>query len=221
MMAPLDALTITLDRLDQADVAAAFDKARVRRASAMRLTIGEQLRPDAEFVRLVVEALASVPSLKHLAIRHPRLVTRFLASSIALSAPTVAVIAEVEAAQSSRTTAAFPVRTTPTAPAERSRVLVVDLDEGGHALDEALERARTGGITHLVIALGGARPLEASVRDALVDGLPTIASLRVLALAHASAAVGFLASTITLRVPHVRVRSFTTREEAEHAMNER
>jgi hypothetical protein len=213
---------VELGGVDGDDVARAFEAARVRRVRAMRLTIAGHHRPTADFANLVIAELSRSPTIERLVLHHPGLVTRFLVSSIVLAAPTVHVVAEtgIEARQGAN--ASPPSSPVPDPQAEgaggrASSLRWITAEIGGDLaeLDELFSRAQTVGARGLVLVLRVDRPLDAALRDAMTDRLHQATWLRALALVHAGAAVGFLASTLSLRAAHVRVRSFPTIGEAE------
>lgn len=222
MIAAEGVFTLDLDGVEADDVARAFEAARVRRVRAVRLVIAGHHRPSAGFAQHVIAELSRSPTIERLLLHHPGLVTRFLVSSIVLAAPAVTVVAET-GVESPPDAAALPV-SSPALDREAEGVgnrapplrwITGELGGDLAEIDELFARARTVGARGLVIVLRVDRPLDAALRDAMTDRLHQATWLRALALVHTGAAVGFLASTLSLRAAHVRVRSFPTIAEAE------
>jgi hypothetical protein len=218
-------LTIELQGVGSEDVERAFEAARVRRARVLRLSIAAHHRPTVGFAQVVIAELSRTPTIERLLVNHPGLVTRFLVSSIVLASPRVNVVAETFA-----TTGDAPPLVPDAAPrpdddpdafGNRPPALrwhTAEIGDDVAELDEVLARARTMGARGLILALHIDRPLDAALRDALTERLAGATWLHALALVHAGAAVGFLASTLSLRASHVRIRSFPTITEAEAMM---
>lgn len=217
-------LTVELPGVADEDIERAFEAARVRRARVLRLSIPAQHRPSAGFAQVVIAELSRTPTIERLLVNHPGLVTRFLVSSIVLAAPRVNVVAETSTPTDDSAPLVLDAVSRPQdddffgnrPPPLRWHTAEVGEEIG--ALDDVLARARTMGARGLILALHIDRPLDAALRDALTDRLTGATWLRALALVHAGAAVGFLASTLSLRASHVRIRSFPTIGEAETMM---
>lgn len=195
-----------------------FAELAALRANEARIVFAPELRPNHRIAELLRARMSAVPSLRRVVLVHPSPAVRFLASSLMLLVPEIqfdVVTGERPAAPSSE-------RPVPgQAPSSTIETRLHDPDALATEVSAAFERAAQARATEMLFVLPSDRPLERRVATYLADRMQSMLNLRLLVLVHPTPAVGFLASTLALRCPRVRVVACATEAEASHVLRRR
>ena len=189
----------------------AFRRAIAEGATTLEIVLDAELRASPEVVDALLEAASANTSLAELVIVHPSPSFGFLASTLQLRmrGTTVRAIREPIETSGSKSSP------TSTSGDRLARTHVVEVDR---YMAPVLLRAK---IEEHVDAVRLALVFEASATpggemiEAIARALQSLPHLKRLALVHDSAAIGFFASSLRLRVPSIALRVAGTIEELE------
>lgn len=203
--------------LEAADLAGSLDRGfatlAALRADEARLVVPEDVHCNHRLAEALREKFAAVPSLRRVVLVHPGASVRFLASSLSLLVPEI----QFDVVTSDRTA---PRRATERAdgpPLQFGGVVEARLGEPStleEDVREAFERAERTRATAMLFVLDPRRPVERRLAAYLADEIQSMLRLHMLVLVHPAPAIGFLASTLALRCPRVRVVACATEAEA-------
>ena len=234
-----------IDAHDEADlegsVRVAFAQMRNRLAESVVLAFAPSMRLPSLLVEVVSDELERSRTIQDLTLVHPASSTGFFASAIGLRVQTVRVSGvssyEGVAAFESRSSAPPPrtsylpsavsisqyprAATASVFPPELRGQLVIVALRRDEPVETGVARAfldfRDRGARAAAVLFDDASSPTTALTDLIVSELDGAPAVRALALVHASAALGFLASSVGLRAPHVRVRAFADVAAAEKA----
>lgn len=187
------------------------------RADEARLVLPEDLHCNHRLAEALRERFADVPSLRRVVLVHPHASVRFLASSLSLLVPEIQFDVVTGDRRASPRVAERPGGGTMMASgAIEARLGEPETLESD--VRKAFARAERARATEMLLVLDPQRPIERRLASYLADEIQRLLGLRVLAIVHPTPAVGFLASTLALRCPRVRVVACATEEEGSRAV---
>jgi len=216
-------------------VRVAFAMFRSRGARDAVLAVAPERRLPSSLVDIVTGELESSRAIGALWLVHPAPSVGFFASAIGLRVQSVTVhgVASLDLVDTDESGAARVSQYPPAArissaaprpsvfPSELRGPLVMAALRHEEPLPEGVSRAfvafRQRDARACAILFDDASHPNATLADTLVAELEASPTVRALALVHTSPALGFLASAVGLRAPHVRVRAFGDPDAAQRA----
>jgi hypothetical protein len=189
-------------------------------ANEARLILPEGVHCNHKLAEALRERFATVPTLRRVVLVHPNASVRFLASSLSLLVPEIqfdVVTGDRPAAPPGADRS--PPSTMPSGNAIEARLGAPD--EIDAELERAFARAERARATEVVLVFDPDRAVERRLVTHLADQIQSLLGLRVLVLVHPAPVVGFMASTLALRCPRVRVIACATEDEAARVLRSR
>jgi len=194
----------------------AFDGVRSSGAREAHVEVSADIRFDRKLLDLLEKQIRTIPTLRRLTFQADSSSARFLVSTLALRVPSVEICVEVRggepASRTSRVAAPTPAKAPQSAVrsgggAPKTGRYVIDAqDDLDTELTRAFARFANRRVTDAVIvfpaSLRAPRQLSASLERLLND-----ATLESLTLVHPSGVFGFVASTLGLRFPKLRIKA--------------
>lgn len=182
-------------------VSSAFRSFRDHAASDGVIVFSPTIRPALDLVEIICDQLEQNSNITSLTLVHPSPAMGFMSSSISLRARNVTI-------RSLRELHEEPVRMVSQKPASIARFVVIEL-EGDKSQEAGIRKAfgelrDRGSRACAIVFAATSRPTSRDA-DVVVDELLQSAGIGAIALVHKSASLGFLASSIRLRVPNVHV----------------
>jgi hypothetical protein len=184
----------------------AFDRIAAGRIDHVCLRFPAQVRANHHLAHELRAHIEATPSLRRVVLVHPSAAIGFVASSLSLWLPGVAI----DGRQESPTTP----HAAPAASASEIAVHAIPNTNGREAILTAFEDASADGSSTLVLEFDASDRIDRTLLDAITGAVQSGTSLRRIVLVHPSPGIGFLASGVALRCPSVRVLAAATLAEA-------
>jgi hypothetical protein len=184
----------------------AFDRIAAGRIDHVCLRFPAQVRANHHLAHELRAHIEATPSLRRVVLVHPSAAIGFVASSLSLWLPGVAI----DGRQESPTTP----HAAPAASASEIAVHAIPNTNGRDAILGAFEGASADGSSTLVLEFDASDRIDRTLLDAITGAVQSGTSLRRIVLVHPSPGIGFLASGVALRCPSVRVLAAATLAEA-------
>lgn len=202
-------LDVSIDDDDpKASLKRAFDRIAAGRIDHVCLRFPAQVRANHHLAHDLRAHIEATPSLRRVVLVHPSAAIGFVASSLSLWLPDVAI----DGRQASPTTPAG----MPSASEDPLEIAVhaIPNTNGREVIRAAIEGASTEGSPTLVLEFDASDRIDRTLLDVIIETVRPGTSLRRIVLVHPSPGIGFLASGVALRCPSVRVLAAATVAEA-------
>jgi hypothetical protein len=202
-------LDVSIDEDDPREsLRRAFARLTAGRIDHVCLRFPAQVRANHHLAHDLRALIEATPSLRRVVLVHPSAAIGFVASSLSLWLPGVAV----DGRQESPTTS----EGTPPASVDALEIAVhaIPNTNGKEAILAAIEGAHTDGSPTLVLEFDASDRIDRTLLDAIIEAVQPGTRLRRIVLVHPSPGIGFLASGVALRCPSVRVLAAATAAEA-------
>jgi len=187
----------------------AFERAATRAASEIELVVGDSTRLDRRHLALFESGIRRIPSLRVLEIRSNTISVRLFTSTLALRVPNVRIVVIGSNADTQAASVPFAGPERLVGSDDEGAHDVVDIEPGAEfeqTIRGAFPRLAARGTPVATLRFAKDVPLPRNLRSSLEQLLGTT-SLRQLTLVHPSGLLGFVASTLSLRFPKVRISS--------------